>query len=88
MQSNNSQFQAGAAAQAAQQTTGFDGISDIFDLDNSNSLLGDSTGDMVAKLMEKTEADIKIMEQRHKVVGSVFCLLTVKRTKCTLRLSS
>ena len=78
MQSNNNpQFQAGAAAQSAQQTTGFDGISDIFDLDNTNSLLGGSTGDMVAKLMEKTEADIKIMEQRHKVVK--FGVLPVDR---------
>ena len=78
MQSNNNpQFQAGAAAQTAQQTTGFDGISDIFDLDNTNSLLGGSTGDMVAKLMEKTEADIKIMEQRHKVVK--FGVLPVDR---------
>lgn len=58
-------------------SSSFDGFTDIFNIDNTSNLLGGSTGDMVAKLMEKTETEIKNMEQRHKVVK--FDVLPVDR---------
>ena len=67
-QMGNNPFQQGNKEQKETVDNSFSDYSSVFDFDNTGSLLGGSTGDLVTKLMTKTEEEIKVMEQRHKVV--------------------
>ena len=61
-------FRQGAAEQTKQAEATFGGFTSVFDIDNTSSLLGGSTGDMVNKLTEKTDKEIEELVKYHKVI--------------------